>query len=174
MVSHVHIKKFGWINVIRLINIIVDGASLITGVIRYCKAVICEPGVPEPGPSISRHPLHQVDLIDPARVTHLFDRPKKHTLRAILLWLRSQEDPHGRLWTWRYPRLNTQNDAIRLTVFLILRQTVHYHAFNHALSGLRGCSSPNTCQLQAETRLDHNNQARLFMAQPGGSKVHKQ
>src|SRR5690606_21034528 len=91
---------------------VVDRPALSAGEVGNRETIIGEARQPEPAAE-SGQVLHQIDFIDPARVTHLLDRPEEDAFRARLPRLGAEEDANRRLLRWSRVRPDAEHDALR-------------------------------------------------------------
>jgi hypothetical protein len=101
MLSKINIKQLSRIAKIHLVNIVIDGFPRTRSKMGNGEPIIGE--AREPSSSVESGQLfHEMDLIDPAWVADLFDRPEEDPLSAILGGFGTDKDTDWGFWTRGY------------------------------------------------------------------------
>ena len=96
MPVQVEVEQQRRVGQVDLVDIVVDRLAAAAGKVRDGEPVAGEAGPPA-APVEAGDIVHQVDLVDPAGVAHLLDRPDEDPLGTILAFLGTEKDPHRRL-----------------------------------------------------------------------------
>src|SRR5262245_39334032 len=80
---------------------------------RNCEPIVGKAGEPS-APVKAGQFLHQVDFVNPAGVTDLFNRPAEDSLSAVLPQFGAQKDAYRWLGTRGYTVSHSKDDALRL------------------------------------------------------------